>query len=46
MKGVIIIHYQVTVGRGESTITSSLSVYANVLVDNLNGIKILAFLID
>ena len=32
--------------RGESTITSSLSVYAKVLVDNLNGIKISAFLID
>ena len=32
--------------RSESTITSSLSVYAKVLVDNLNGIKISAFLID
>ena len=35
-----------TLYRGESTITSSLSVYAKVLVDNLNGIKISAFLID
>ena len=37
------VHHQL---RGESTITSSLSVYAKVLVDNLNGIKISAFLID